>query len=596
MFVFLIGILGVLSMFPVAMNSASRTMGQVRGNILAQSVLAQLTADCKVPYATGVVDVANTNATTLGAQAAPGWAVDEWNGYYVTITSGTTAKWQSRRIIRSTVLDTGTVALTDANPATLTDTTKALVWVGGLYNGHWLRAAGETRLITNTIAGTLTVSPAFSAEPPLGTPCEIISSDSVDISPNWTVNPANDDGFVITRLGLPDGPLPGTLGEFGLERDFYVRRIIDAKTIEIGRRDTLEPTSGIVTAQTANTLTDNTQNSWADDIYINCTVLLTSGRGAGQQRLITDNDDAGTLTVAPAWDVPPEVAPNPDQTSYEILSINPVKYYSDTVPVIAASGSQDLTDNDDAVTWQTNELVDHLIRVTDVTTGGVQVRRIRSNTADTLTVSSPWTADIAVGDNYEIGWPDSTLDGALGGAKGFLVITSGRSAGRVYQIDTYDFNTGQISCIGADLDFREIGVNEAEVPIDDSAYPANDSHKYKPADATTVTVIGNSGHLQSVLPVAQDRTLRLDEADPKDDEINVFGQTTKTQTKHDVFGSADDEYGSEYSAVAIFGDSGTLPEGPVRVDVLVFRNFDNAQNLADNRKPVGFLTGYIGRP
>ena len=53
MFIFLIGILGILAVFPVAMNSAGRAIGETRTNVLAQTVLAQVSADWKCPYYTG---------------------------------------------------------------------------------------------------------------------------------------------------------------------------------------------------------------------------------------------------------------------------------------------------------------------------------------------------------------------------------------------------------------------------------------------------------------------------------------------------------------------------------------------------------------
>ena len=55
-------------------------------------------------------------------------------------------------------------------------------------------------------------------------------------------------------------------------------------------------------------------------------------------------------------------------------------------------------------------------------------------------------------------------------------------------------------------------------------------------------------------------------------------------------------YTSEYSYGVIFSDSGMDPSLPVRVDVLVWRNFDATKDFIENQKPVGHMAGYIKRP
>ncbi len=65
MFIFLVGCLGVLSVFPVAINNAGRVLGETRGNILAQSVVAQITADCRVNF-----ELPATGSAAAVAQAA----------------------------------------------------------------------------------------------------------------------------------------------------------------------------------------------------------------------------------------------------------------------------------------------------------------------------------------------------------------------------------------------------------------------------------------------------------------------------------------------------------------------------------------------
>lgn len=173
LFVFLIGVLGVLSLFPVAMSTAGKSIGETRATVLARSALDQLKFDCTMPYFSGTADP-NANPTknvevlsTVAPPAAPaapnGWGT--WQDYYVTITSGP-AKGQSRRI-RTVVGRTITV------------------------DRSW------------TSVGVASPTETWTA------PGDLIARGT--------------QSFVITRMGLPDAPFPNAISSFGLNRHFAVR-------------------------------------------------------------------------------------------------------------------------------------------------------------------------------------------------------------------------------------------------------------------------------------------------------------------------------------------------------------------------------------
>jgi len=60
---------------------------------------------------------------------------------------------------------------------------------------------------------------------------------------------------------------------------------------------------GVVDSATANSITDASK-SWANDAFINGTLVISGGTGKGQERLITDSDGT-SITVDPAWDTNP---------------------------------------------------------------------------------------------------------------------------------------------------------------------------------------------------------------------------------------------------------------------------------------------------
>ena len=123
MFIFLVGCLGVLSVFPVAMNNAGRVLGETRGNILAQSVVAQITADCRVNFelpATGPaaavtpqLPLAPVTALTRAPRRRLSLHTPSIKRYFVTLLDGP-GRGQSRFITNDPGTGAGTITVAPA--------------------------------------------------------------------------------------------------------------------------------------------------------------------------------------------------------------------------------------------------------------------------------------------------------------------------------------------------------------------------------------------------------------------------------------------------------------------------------------------------
>ena len=516
LFIFMLGVIGVLSMFPVAMNTAAEAMGEVRGSALAQSAIDQIIVDCQAAMEEDDVhaSIASTASTLVRASST-----EDFSGYYVTLTSGD--------------------------------------------------GAGQCRRVTG------------------------ISGTTLNVAPNWTTVggwsfPLAGETYIITRIGLPDpADIAPDFREYGLERQFYVRRVIDANTVELGRLSVVETDDGMSESTGADTLTDDDKN-WTPGMFIEAHVEIEGASGTQLRKITANTSD--TLTVDSNWN--PAIG---NDVKYKLVPT--VKRMNHLASTFAALDTVTTTSlRVDGATWTPNQFVDHLIRIKDGNGKGL-VRRIVMNTTDTITVTPEWDSSLlAVGNQYELGWADGTLDSISGTPdepNGFLVVTSGRSAPRVYAITTVEYTAAnglRVTCDGAN--FQERGVSGGDML----------------QDATTVTIIGNDNtepeNLRTLLPVSGpwSATPYVPSALNLSDHANTFGlmppDSTKRQTLEENFGllDTDNEIASDYSVVAVFSDSGTLPNGPVRVDVFVYRNFDTNKTLAENQKPVAHRIGYVGRP
>lgn len=475
MFVFMVGILGVLSLFPVAMNSASKAIGEVRTNTLAESAISQLTVDCHAPVDSGIPQTSATD--TLVREA--GQDIDR-TGYFVTMTAGP--------------------------------------------------AKGQSRIITSCSTNTLNVFPVWDPYPDPTTP-------------TWT-KPGESalDKYIVTRLGLPK------VRDEGVKtRDGFVREIIAPNVFHAGR-----PISGdtdavayqwpakmwdpqadpveTVTGQSDNTVTVS-GSPWSTDqsgkfVLIHQMNSSTNkpSPARGQIRLITETISASELRVFPDWSVNPE------------------------------------------------------------TNARLEVRKVPGY---------------------------------------FILFTNGRVAGRIIPIVAHEDGggLGDKFTLPDDVDLNALGVTQAKRMFKETPPEYN----YEITRATSFLILGSDSVISTVLP-NQNYLLTATQIDDNNFPpaesyfFNSFGfaKDAEPQTGADIFNDLTafydpdpaktatyDRVASEYSAVCIFSNNGMAPESsiatpfhtlPVRVDVLVFLSYAQSKSPFENRKAVGYMTGYIERP
>jgi len=609
LFVFLIGILGILAMFPVAMDSAGRAIGEVRANVLAQAALAQLTSDCRLPYETGGVDATAPPSPQEELKRAK--STTDWSGYYVTVR----------------------IDVPDPDPDT------------------W-----QCRLITGIDSTDETILKVY---PPW-------TSFSVGAW-TWTA-PTPNDQYVITRLGLPDPPdrrFPTTKPAYFREGFVRMFKAGTTDTFHAGvatgpaADDLIAPidsaydpdgagplqawdsdyawslTSGDTAAGGGTDYLDRTISTplpvnW----YANCRLALTENAGAGQLRWISaDKDVTATehrLYVTPDWDtgqepdgttqyaiLPPYyllitsgraagrlyviTADKVDDTNGHEITCAGANFADDGVT--QAYGGGDPTDPnnflrvratqfailgnsksvrtilplqtprstfsgtatggspssliDSGQSWPEHMFQYWRVRLTNGTGAG-QLRQITDNTADTLNVSPNWTVDPTFGTRYEILPPDPFTGTATAGGSNTL-----EDSTQVWPKDLLRHCRILLVDGTGRAQIRQITAN------------TNVQLTVKP-DWTT--------------PPSTDTEYAIT-------ALNTFGIPTALQTAADVYlyGGLEQET-SAYSVACVFTDDPSLRPDQVRVDVFVFRNFDQNQDLPSNRRAVGFVTGFIERP
>jgi hypothetical protein len=655
MFIFLVGCLGVLSVFPVAMKNAGDVLGEMRANTLAQSVVGQTTADCRVNFelpTTGPAQ-ANTNPPlTPNTFVRLTAATIPKNEYFVTMLDGP-GRGQSRFIASG---DTGsaTVPMNVSPP--------------------W------------TAVNIATLNPLNPQQlsPPVWQwtgPGSLGAATSVPYFPN--------EHYCITRMGLPERPLVAgdpilqgqgaiappatpyyvysaqaanyTYGSFGLNRDLAVRSFVSGNGFNAGianpgntpngtiQVDPLVAYCGMAGVSAANNLNGATFMPWNwpinPQLSNNYQVRIVGGTGAGQVRTITGNTNT-QLIVAPNWVIVP------DSTSvYEFGWANTIpgnvaagaqnatwcaQLYPIPPPLVTpaagapgnvvGNGGKWLTDNSGKATWTVNQYQGKY-----VTTGAGQARAIVSNTGGAADNSvnpptPPYTLVVT---------PAFTVSGSqnyiITESYGYVLITSGRASNRLFPIawDQIDNTNGHlIVCAGTDFQALT-GITAAQRPNSNAGiFPGG--YSYNLQDGTTFTVIGNYSALTLTWPLGGtvpypsmplilnavpdgtpiNSTLWPWTAPPPNPccppwfntmntvgDLNSFSQPNRlAQDQYNVLQQAGGVYTSEYTYGVIFSDSGTDPNLPVRVDVLVWRNFDTTKDFVENQKPVGHMTGYIKRP
>jgi Tfp pilus assembly protein PilV len=486
LFVFLLGVMGVLSIFPVAMKTASDSMGQARGTILARSLLAQIQADCQAVFYEGAIN--STTPTTVYDDSGPGWTAHEWEGYFVTI-----------------------INTSAPDPANF-----------GRY---------QTRIITANTTDTLTVNP------------------------EWEILPQTGDSFVITRLGLPSAPVLTVDADVG------------------GTTSTSFPVAYMNT------------NPWPTD-WADYGVMVIYSNGptdikGNTSTIETIDPGTGIVTITPGFDAAPAEGDL-------IAIVNPI----------------------------TREALVRELRDANVPggDGDIDIRAGAHPTSGTSVPALTWDQDLA----STVTWAPGV--GQVGPVQNcyYAAITSGRGSGSVFPVTAHisDATNGD----ALDVDFptgsswTDLGVSSAWIDADASDLPI-DLNETDTGRATSFTVIGNPTFLRTVSAYWDDAA----DGKPAADErfayyFNAFGTAATAapwQVGRELFirrgpdADGDDVFDaeeqdarvvSEYSTVAIFSDSGELPGGPVRVDVFVYRNFDNSQPPQNNKPAVAHITRTLGSP
>ena len=322
----------------------------------------------------------------------------------------------------------------------------------------------------------------------------------------------------------------------------------------------------VLDSAAANTLTVTPSPLWSEDQWKGLELSMSSGGRTGQKARILSNT-ADTLTVEPAgWLVPAA---------------------GDRLRIIRCAGAVATAAPTDTLTvspspgWTANQWQDLYVMITSGKGEG-QARRIISNTADKLTLSAAWKtglvpdttskfriAPVAVDCVSMAGSARSGKTTALSGnqlttdktslsfdttnGQFFIQITSGHAAGRLYALK--DITAGSLVVLVADTN---VNFDKDGVRVGDTYY-----------------IIGNDVGVVSF-------------------PGNRFGQVGQRQTVPDPSYTGK----SPYSYAIIFGDRSSLPTVgalifPIRVDVLVFRNYDDSKTPAQNKKAVATQTGYL---
>ena len=183
-----------------------------------------------------------------------------------------------------------------------------------------------------------------------------------------------------------------TTAEEGMDTDAKKRFYLIDEPYEIGLpRKVLA--RGKVDSSTNTTLDVSPDPQWGTNDWQYCYVRIFNGVGKGQERKIASNT-SDRLTVSTAWSVNPGTVAGKDAW-FEIygegrepaVTGTIIGYSAPTIDVSAALGSTDYADY-------------YVLAVS--TAGAGQIRRIASNTANSITPSTAWKTAPSVNDKFEI--------------------------------------------------------------------------------------------------------------------------------------------------------------------------------------------------
>jgi len=198
--------------------------------------------------------------------------------------------------------------------------------------------------------------------------------------------------------------------------------------------------SGTATSGAANTITDSGA-TWNTNELIGNMIILTSGTGSGQQKIIKSNT-ATAITVFENW------ITNPDNTSVYRIIKGPQAFSGKAT----AGAATTLTVS--SATWDTNQWAGYTIETT-AGTGSGQTNTVTSNTGTVLTVPT-WGTNPDNTTEFEI-YRQTGIDALLPSVGCFEAGYDAQQLTNVVRTGTY---SGQITGPGYD---------EFDVPVDTGA-------------------------------------------------------------------------------------------------------------------------------
>jgi hypothetical protein len=344
------------------------------------------------PNATGTAT--GGGALTTLTDSTRSWAVNEWAGFEVRITSG---------------LGAGQVRTITSNTATVLTVTPG--WLAFQFpnstSGYSINVPGATPWTEFSWPSGVDVNALRDARPSLvhrgpaplqfGSGVTVRNTAAV-LSPADTVGRASAGAAFTVTDSTRSGNNSWTTSQW---RNYDVRilsgagagqiRTVTANSINsltVNTAWTVNPGStsvyslvtadavaGTATAGAATTLTDSTR-LWSDNQWAGYRVRILSGAGTGQVSTVTSNTTTA-LTVSPAW----ATAPN-NTSAYAVFP-------TDTANGTASSATS-TTLADSTATWSSDQWAGREVRVLSGPGAG-QFRTVTSNTGTALTVSPAWT-------------------------------------------------------------------------------------------------------------------------------------------------------------------------------------------------------------
>ena len=411
------------------------------------------------------------------------------------------------------------------------------------------------------------------------TPLFYCNQASVDASPNVTATPSEPWGLKAWKghcLSIRNG-LCSRQAQLVASNTEDTLEVAEAWSGTVAARDRFRVgyyAKGTVSSAELRGTTNISVASarWRTDQWVGLRAMVTKNLGVGQSGLITGNTaDTLKLSVETAWN------PLPDSTSgFRIYG-----YWEGKVDTAAANTLTPVAAP--APGWTPDQWKDLYVVIT-AGTGRGQARCILTNTTTGLTVKVNWDKNLDTTSEFRIvplaidSYSDPLVPppgryGTLSAdptanslrtdrtdisftscAGLYILITSGRAAGRVVDLVSvaHDGVTPDVLVADLSVDFGKQGVREA-----DSFY-----------------IIGNTTGVFSY-------------------PNNAFGTAGGKQTAPDPSARAN----AEYRYAVVFSDSQGMPAlgpvRPVRVDALVFRDYDDSKTPAQNKRAVAWRTAYV---